>query len=197
MKNTEKLWIHLPTGSAVRKNSEVMDKFENRLSGKSNVSLPSVPHVAQQMIAVLFQQSEKCRIPKIKQCSFQGTWFCMSYKRSLHLLFGRQQVKINLVLFNTKQSFPLRHCTVKLKAVHGYFILFQCDICCQIACTWLKSDFIQRPLKLIAGFPLALVCLRQKALQRIHKEPVRQSWEVMQQTRHQVHMSICGPCDPQ
>lgn len=197
MKNTEKQWIHLPTGSAVRKNSEVMDKFENRLSGKSNVSLPSVPYVAQQMIAVLFQQSEKCRIPKIKQCSFQGTWFCMFYKRSLHLLFGRQQVKINLVLFNTKQSFPLRHCTVKPKPVHGYFILFQCDICCQITCTWLKSDFIQRPLKLIAGFPLALVYLRQKALQRIHKEPVRQSWEVMQQTRHQVHISICGPCDPQ
>lgn len=45
-------------------------------------------------------------------------------------------MKINLVLSNTKQSHALRSCMVKLKPMHGYFILLQHGICCQITCTW-------------------------------------------------------------
>lgn len=174
-----------------------MDKLENPLSNKSNVALPSAPHVAQLTLALLFQKSGKCRIAEIKLCSISGAWFSMSYKRSLNILFGRQWVKINLALFNTKQNFPPRYCTVKLKPVHGVLSFCNMLICCQISCTWLKSDFILQPLKLIAGLRLALVCLRQKASQRKYKEPRSQSWEVMQQTRQQVYMSISSPCDPQ
>lgn len=72
-------------------------------------------------------------------------------QRSFQLVFREQQVKINLVLFNAKHSLPLRSCKVKLKPIHGYFILLQCAICCQTTCALPSSGFIQRPLELIAG----------------------------------------------
>lgn len=141
----------------------VMDKFGNRLPSRSNAPLPSQPNIALQMLAMSVRQFGECVIAK-KLCSFHGTGSCTSCKRTVVSVVRGEQMKIDLVLFNSKQSLPFSSCKVKPKPMRGYFILLQCGVCCQITCTWMNSDFIQRPLKLIAGFPLVLVCLRQKTL---------------------------------
>lgn len=82
-------------------------------------------------------------------------------------------MKTNPLFFNTKQILSLRSCDAKLKPMLACFVVLHDLIHSQTACGQLNSDFIHNFLKLIAVFPLSVVCLRQKTLQRKHAYELR------------------------
>lgn len=79
-------------------------------------------------------------------------------------------MKINPVLFDTKQTLPPRSCKVKLKPMHGYFILLQCGCLLSNYLHLAEFRLHSKTVEADSRIPLALVCLRQKALQRKHKK---------------------------